>query len=516
MSKIFNRPVYDTDCKPYKEQFSRKTQAEDMKNNASASPSKRKTTIASASAWLQSLSFTPYVAYGEDADVIARKSNLTEKEVKYYSTAEGVVDLNKSGIAMAVERRFALFFEQSMLCHKMPLEFLRGGEADEQYGSAPTLVLKTKDGKHSITHKRQAAHSSTLPKILAKTADGTIFNFLNGRAKKEHNQTIGMHEEVNHVDSWIDGTGGLRDRSITLLNDTAKGLTPTKASQLFLETFIEVNKENSRRLKGVQGFKAETKRLVSKAYIMHAREILEASKAPDFFDQLTGGLIEVSGDDEEQMRTMVLKKRYQLITLQETIEGRIDKRIQEAKKKVVGQEKFLEHALLKSFAEADDRKVLEKLLDKSVVPLETGYLLDGKVVDSKAYKSFLTSVNNFAEKNKAILSRLERDMRSDFRELSAAEFSYRSGLFWSMRKKVKNWTQKKFCELYEETTSKSISPSWVSRIEDLAHIKKRKPEDYKTPINQRRKYVTLTEAKDCAKVFGVSNGVFLPCLITSR
>lgn len=170
MARIKNRADYDESCKPYKEQFSRKTQADNMQQNACASPSKRKITKPLVAQWFQSLSFTPYVAYGEDPDVLARKSKLSKQEVKYYSTPAGVLDLNKSGIEMAVERQFALFFEQSMLCHKMPLEFLRGGEADEQYGSAPALILKTEDGKHSITHKRQAAHSSTLPKILAKTA----------------------------------------------------------------------------------------------------------------------------------------------------------------------------------------------------------------------------------------------------------------------------------------------------------------------------------------------------------
>lgn len=521
MPANINRATLDADCKYSKEQFSRKKRADSLQKHAIPSPVKRPTArTPAASSWYQSLSNSPYVAYGENPDVIARKDCLSKKEVEYYSTAEGIVDLNKRGIAMAVERRVALFFQQSMLCHKMPLTFLQGGHADEQYGSAPVLTLRTADGKYSVKHKREAAHSSTNPKIYAVAADGTKFTYFNGTSfigsyKAQQNQTIGMHIDVNHVDSWIDGAGCLREKAIALLNRTTKGLSPIKATRLFIKCFIEVNKQNIQRLEGEEGVAEETKRRVSQSYIRHAKEILAASEDSKFFEQLTGGLIEAQDCDDDEMRSAILKKRFKLILLQESIECRIAKRIETARIKIEGQEKFFEHALLKIFAKDDDRMVVEKLLAKSASPFDEGFIPDGKTTPQASYKTFLTNVNKFTQKNSAVLATLVEEMKKDFRKLNAAEYTFRSVLFWQMRKMVKNWTAEEFCKKYKKETGRSISNSWVSRIEELAHSKTHKV-DYKTPLNQRRKYVTEVEAKDFAKIFGVSQRVFLPCLITSR
>ncbi|MFV0339239.1 MAG: hypothetical protein ACK5MA_01215 [Parachlamydiaceae bacterium] len=466
--------------------------------------------------WLQSLSASPYVAYGENADVLSRKNALSCAEVALYSTPRGIVDLNLPGIEMAVDRRVALFFQQAVLCYKMPFTFSHKG-ADEQFGSAPKLILKTEDGKHQVVHNRQAAHSSTLPTLVATAKDGTKITYLkSGNSEAQHNQTIGMHIEVNHVDSWIDGDDRLRDKAVGLLNRTAKGLSPIQATQLFIEDFILENKQNSRRLKGFRDEKYQTQRLISKEYKKFAREILAQAQETSFFDQLSGGEVVVQGGDEEVIRSAVFKKRYHLILEQETVESRIAKRILEAKEGAVGQKSLLEQALLKSFTNDEDRQVLEKLFVKTAEFYEPGCVVDKKVVPPAAYKAFLTKVTNFSNANKALLNTLQRDLRAEFRELSAAEFSYRSALFWTFRKKVKGWTQKEFCALYHEGIGKEISPSWVSRIENLSRVSRRNPEAYKTPLNQRRKYVTLKEAQNCAEIFGVNYGVFLPALITSR
>jgi len=68
---------------------------------------------------------------------------------------------------------------------------------------------------------------------------------------------------------------------------------------------------------------------------------------------------------------------------------------------------------------------------------------------------------------------------------------------------------------YCSPTGYKVSQSWVSRMEQLSRVNVKGPNDYNTPINQRRRYATVEDARRCSDTFGVDAGIFLPCLFTS-
>jgi len=514
----------DSYCSPYGELFSPPKNAESIKA-FTFSLIKRQSAekCHDCSPWLQKGSRCPVIHAGELAEVAENPKTLTQAQLDLYSTPEGIVSLNKEGIKIAIERRVALFFQQAILCYGMSSFTFSTRGADEQIGTSPAIKLATADGSSTI-HKREAAHSSTVPALIAHAKDGSTPNgfiyLKGGSSHDQHNATIGMHECVNGADELIDGNGQdgkLRDTAVGIFNRVAQGLDPAKATEEFIRAF-------SQRIDAVANqLAAEDKRkLVLGAYRKKINKIQLAATQKVFYDRLIG--VNVKSDDprEAKLREIIYKKRYDIIRLQEIVESRIGKRIDDVKSAMQPRDKaFIEYIVLKEFSETKERQILEKLIGKTAAVFEQEYgqkddgaiWIDGR--QQRSLKAFKTRVSNLQEKYKQTITTLKRDLRADFRELSCAEFSYRAGVFKDLRTKLNSWTQRKFCEHYLVTTGYKVSQSWVSRMEQLSRVNVKGPNDYHTPINQRRRYVTVEDARRCSDTFGVDAGIFLPCLFTS-
>jgi len=502
--------VLDQNCKNYSQQFSHHENGTAMKQYAF--PVVQGRTVEKchgASEWLQKGNRCSFVHEGELSGVMAAKAQLTAPQVAYYSTSEGTVALSVDGISLALDKRVALFFQQAVLCYKMSDFVFSTGGADAQIGTSPAIKLGSAP---SVTLKREAAHSSTIPTLIAHARDGSTPNGLvylkGGGSYHDHNATVGMPECVNGADELIDGNGKdgkLRDTAIKILNLVAQGLDPVQATKDFCKAFEKQVHDTAQPLPA-----QESRRLVLGLYEQQITEIKQGmAHNPLFFDQLLGVIVHSSHPQEEKLRKAVYQKRYDMIRFQQVVESRIAKRIEAMKAQMSTNDKsFLEYMLLKAFSETQESKIIEKLLGKTAAYFE-------KENPSTPLKTFKTRVENLLAKYHTPLNNLMRYLRADFRELSCAEFTYRAGIFRNLRVEVNNWFQKDFQRECLEKTGTKVSRSWVGRMEELARIPTKSADQYKTPINQRRKYVTLANAELAATTFDVPVGIFLPCLFTS-
>lgn len=516
MTYHVSRRELDENCLNYKQQFSRTSNGRTIQENALPSPAKRKATKATESVWMQTMSKTATVTYGEDLAVLNSRNRLSRAEEEALETPKGIVHLNREGIEMAIDRRIALFFQQAIVCYKMPFYFKSVG-ADEQFGSSEAIKYSR------VTHKRQAAHSSTFPHLIAYPKDKTAeegFNFLKGGFyEAQQNQTIGMHVYVNNTDSALDGGDGdgkLRDRALEIINEVADGLSPVEATKRFMEVMIEETSRLMEQWEDSASLAEQTKYRVAKKYKKLTQESLQESNNSYFFDGLIG--CKTTNTTNDKIRSLIFKKRYHLFQFQETTECKIAKLIHDVKMQMpVRERNMVEHMLLLHFSEKSERIVIEKLLAKSCAPFDEDYqAIPDKEENPKAYKTFLTRVKNLREKHKALMSRLERDLRPEFRQLVCAEATMRSKVFKQVRVDIKQWTAAKFCSELLRKTDRSVSKSWVNRVEQLSRMSTKNEADYKTPLSQRRRYLTIQEAKDSAKAFNVDEGLFLAAMITSE
>lgn len=495
-------PIY----KPYSETFSKTSMTQSISDNHFPVGKRESATDCNASKWLQKGSRTPYIHNGEDEEVVEKKNRLTAHEVEELSSADGIVKLNRKGIELAVERRVSLFFQQAIMCYNMSnFQFLARG-ADDQIGTSPKIKFSAVSGEN-VVHKREAAHSSTIPTLIAKEKNGAKREFVylkGGSYHAQHNATIGMHECVNGADELIDGKPNenkLRASAVRILNLVANGLDPAEATRKFLDAFEKEANDVKKALKP-----EDSRGGVLDAYSAEIAAIQNVAKEKGFFDHLMG--VQVSQSD--QLRKTVYQKRFELIRLQEVIESRIGKRIQTLVETMKKEGAFLELILVKEFSSTKLKNVVSKLFNK------TAHVFDESYMQPKpaALKSFQTRVNTIREKHKAAIANLKVAMLADFSELDAAEITYRAGLFRDIRNKVKGWTQSKFCAEYRKANGTSVSVSWVSRMENLSRESAKAR--YITPVSQRRRIMKVDEAEACAKTFGVDAALFLPALFTSN
>jgi len=331
-----------------------------------------------------------------------------------------------------------------------------------------------------------------------------------------------MHECVNGADELIDGKGNenkLRATAVKILNRVAQGLDPVKATEEFISAFEGQVSTVSQELQlKEQNGNVDPRRLVLATYQTKIGKKKLAAQEKKFYDMLIGVMIHENSPNEAILRQEIYQKRYDVIQLQEMVENRIGKRITEAQASMEARERgFLEYLLLKEFAQSKDLQILEKLFCKTAAIFEDEYQSDSgfKANQKRQLISFKTKVENLRNKYSRLLKNLARDLRIDFRELTCAEYTYRSSVFKVLRVKVNKWKQEDFCEHHLAISGQKVSQSWVSRMEQLSRPRIRLEDAYKTPLSQRRRYVTLKDGIDCAKTFGVDNGVFLPSLFTS-
>lgn len=510
--------------KPYQEVFSIKQATLDIQKYG-VDPQKRVVELCNRTQpWLQAGSRCPVVDEGELAKIMEKRDRLKPEEFNHYCNPTGFIELNKKGISLAVERRVALFFQQAILCYNLSEFTFSFAAANDQIGSSPKKEFRSTNGS-SITSQRQAAHSSTIPTLLARIKkDPKAKNFVffgAGSSNYEHNATIGMDASVNKADTWMDGKAKekkLRDAAVVILNEVAQGLDPRKGTEKFIAAF---EKQASRCLPSEDRSLPATdpRRLVLERYKHKIGKIRVAAADPVFYDRMLGIFVNCTDEREKRLREVVYKKRYDIIRLREVMENRIENEMENLKQSMKKDACYAELVLLKEFVNTDNQATLEKLFCKTAAVFEDGYHLNelGKekfnAREKRNLKAFNTRISNLQKKHKDQIEALKTTLEEGFDELRAAENTYKAGMLQSLRKTVNQWTQQELCDAYFEKNNRSISKSWVSRREQLARIPKKTV--YKTEISQRRQLLSLEEARRCAKALEVDVGLFLPSLFTS-
>jgi len=539
------------ECKPYGECFSSASATEAMKAFRFAPQAERKTTVCNReSPWLQHGSRSPT----RDACEPVVPRRLLVAQIAHYKTPEGVLELNGDGIEMAMERRIQLFFQQAIMCRGMSAFTFREAKTDSQIGTAKQFMMDKRGNK--TKWKREGAHSSTLPTLIAHAKDGSVRDlvYLKGSSYyAQQNSVIGADEKVNGADEIVDKK--FRKTATKIINLVAsKNLDPIAATRKFLRKLDAQVEETREALEDEDGRKA-----VLGCYHQKIQAVMQSAQEDSFFDQLLSLQLE---DKPDAIRQAAFQKRYDMMRFGEMIESRIGKRL--ADFAMGDHEKCrLEDILLKRFGETEERQTLAKLFAKTPVYVEraeltklrcrtkkanltTKYEEELKVLkdlkkqrnnlknelryqkkidklttkyekdkkDLKKEEQHETSIAKLTTKHKTALDVLCRGLRADFRELRAAEFTYRSGAFKDIRTAYK-WTQKGFAAKYEEETGEAISQSWVSRVEHLARpiIRNR---IYATPLRDRRRLITYHEAINAAQTFDIDSAVLLPALFASQ
>lgn len=463
------------------------------------------------SPWLQTGSRSPVVHHGEHPDVIRRVKSLTPVELARYSTPEGIIELNKKGIKLAIDRRIMLFFHQAISCRNMKAFTFSSTGAAGQIGTSAKITFSSTQGT-STTHKREAAHSSTNPGITATPVDGSMpsgFLYLGGGSSAaQHDATIGMENGVNGGDELIDGNGNdgkLRDVSAKILNQVRNGLDPRVATQKFIKAFDKAVVASAEPLED-----DDTRKLALEFYHQRISKIKQLAVKPEFFDRLIGLSIDPKDPDVDSLREELFQKRYDIILLQEVVESRIGKQLADAQASMGRDKSMLEYILLKKFANTPFREASEKLFCKTAAIFEEEYGIrdDGTSCLSdqqkRNLKAFNTRVANLLSKHQPLIKRLKKLIIENAAELTSAEATYRSSLLWTIRSKVRGISKKEFCNRFLKVIGEQIPPSWVKKRERLA-----KKADSKVLIS-------ADEAEKCAKTLSVNSQVFFPELFSSE
>lgn len=451
------------------------------------------------------------------AELKLKKRSITDEDVARFSDRKNLIEEKREWIEEHVSRRIQLFFQQSILCYNTPFVYQSEG-AEDQIGIGSSVKLNA-----NLTHKTQAAHSSTMPCLYAcpKDESGKIdlnkrFVFLKyAHSYNQHNATIELPEEVNKADCLIDGTAQqekLRASALGIINRVAEAkIDPTKATKQFLKAFegrlIQLRDELS---------EDDLRREVVLIYLSHVQEVIEGiADSPLIFDQILGVNLP---EPEKILRDVVYKRRYELIQRAEFIESQIAKRIFQAQKEMFGRKAAsfksvdyrLRYALLEGATTERERTFYEKFFCTSLEQLRTN-------IANKQQK--LRTVENAAhriekDKKPEIVS-LRRDLRVFLRDLQKLEFEFRSKLFKGLRVEYKDWYQREFVSAFKnDHPGEPMSQAMVSRLEQPSRLR---PADgfYRTPESQRKKEIDIAKAQKISSTFGIDVGLFLPGLISS-
>lgn len=445
---------------------------------------------------------------------------------------EALVEQYADSIEMHVDQRVALFFQMAILCYKMPFHFSSSGEAEEQYGSAPTLKLSEIEGTN---HPYEAAHSSTSPCLYAcKRSEWDAYQAALAQKKpaqmptqvvyckygygyQRHNSTNALPKSVNETDSLIDwkmksqGTI-LRTSTIALSNKLGTGeLDPVQATKVFVRTFKQ-------RVKVVLEHAPNDKvRPVLEKYLEQIKAIQQRIKTSDsFFDELLD--IKMGEEDERSalLREVVYKKRFEIIRADQLIDARIKCRLQQANITYKRGESrdYLKFALIMKSV-GNERTMLRKLFCKTDAIFDEKYPQTlQNAAQKRRYLAFKKRVEAFTEKHKTVIENLLRDIRCDIREMKRAEQIFRASLFQDLIIKVNKWTRKEFVRQFKQKYDReSMSGPMVSRLTQPARTPRKTV--YKTPEGQRYKEMSISKAEKCAKILKVEAGIFFPSVFAS-
>lgn len=467
---------------------------------------------------------------------------VSKEEKKLFQKGDQLAEHYTDLIHHHVNMRVSLFFQQAVICFNTPFHY-EIAETEGQIFTAKNLKVRAKGESGVVEIKYQAAHSSTIPslkacpisdynKALKKNRQPKYFSFLeDAYLDSLNNSTVGLPIFVNQVDTLIDGKSeehALRDDAILLLNRVALGtLSPCQATRQFLDDFQRQLVERPCKSQQLTDAKKKTISI----YKQKVKEMIALAKAPTdrrqkiFFDDLL--LVNLSDEEDRDvpiLRKILYKRKFEIIREAQFAEAKIQHIIDEHFPRAVkSADKHSVRLCLLLCAKNDPllRARLQKLFAFSICGIEK----DAKLLNAlenrydatpNRYQNTLREiravVQEFQYMEQGFQAMLLRQLRVDLRALTQEELS--EAIAEVVKKKVKKEEGKLHPnqEKIQNLREMPVSPTTISRLENSRlHIEK----EYKTPIAQRRKTLTLYQAKILSKALNVNPGHFFGSFFAS-
>ena len=384
------------------------------------------------------------------------------------------------------------FFQQLICCFQTKLHF-EIGHVIAQGASANKVVLIDQSFA-SVEFERNAAHSSTLPCLIAYDAeDWALYQekkiplpkgwiFLKGTdSYRLWNATINMPRWINMVDLQIDGTSRdkkLRYKTLKLLNATAQGeIDPEEGLALFIDFSIEQVELS---------LKTATQNMYVKILNLYRYELISTQTSFNHNRSMwLESLLSIKVSDETSRR-ISYQIRYQAIRDAQMGQAKLLEKIDVAKKNILADYKkkptyfeaaFRSLLIAQAFTKIN-RQRLEKLYNFSYFDFKAR-------LSGSRLSIFDNTKIMLAEKYRAQITALSREIVRDMQALRKQEALRRSQTTKELRR-AKKWTQKQLAQKL------SKSPSTISRIENC-HI-----------------LITLPMAEALSSIFQVDAGLFMP------
>lgn len=405
---------------------------------------------------------------------------------------EELIEKYRDLICEHVSRRIAFFFQQLICCFQTKLHFEIGHVVSQ--GSSAKKVILTDQNLASLEFERNAAHSSTLPCLLAydleewelyqakKTKIPKGWIFLKGTdSYRLWNSTINMPRWVNMVDLQIDGTSRdqkLRYKTLHLINAAAKGeIDPEEGLELFIQLCIDQVELS---------YKAATQLMYRKVLNLYKYE-LESTQVSFNHNRSMWleALLSIRISDES-FRKVIYQIRYQAVRDAQLGQAELMQKIDLVKHKILSSYKkkppYFEAAfrslLIAETYTQRNRQRLEKMYNFSYFDFKAR--LSGTKLNI-----FDNTKIKLAEKYRPQIIALSAEIIRDMQELRKKEALQKSQTTKLLRH-AKKWTQK---QLAQEL---SVSQSMVSRMENC------------------HKLITLPLAEKLSLIFHVDAGLFMP------
>jgi DNA-binding XRE family transcriptional regulator len=407
-------------------------------------------------------------------------------------SVEEIIEKYRDLICEHVSRRVIFFFQQLICCFQTKLHFEIGHVVSQ--GASAKKVTLSDQNLASLEFERNAAHSSTLPCLLAYDAkEWALYQakkinlpkgwvFLKGTdSYRLWNSTINIPRWINMVDLQIDGTSRdqkLRYKTLHLINAAARGeIDPEEGLELFIQLSIHQVELT---------YKAATQFIYRKILNLYKYE-LESTQVSFNHNRSMWleALLSIKVLDESS-RKIIYQIRYQAIRDAQLGQAKLIQKINLVKRKILSSYKkkppYFEAAfrslLIAEAYTQKNRQRLEKIYNFSYFDFKAR-------LSSAQLHIFDNTKSKLTKKHRPQITALTTEIIRDMQELRKKEALQRSQ-FTKLLRHAKKWTQK---QLSQEL---SVSQSTVSRMENC------------------HKLITLPLAEKLSLIFHVDTGLFMP------
>jgi hypothetical protein len=430
--------------------------------------------------------------------------------VKAVPQAEAIIEEYREMIREHVERRILFFFQQLIVCYQTKLHFESNGAKDQ--GKSANRILLNVNGKEKVLSSRQAAHSSTLPCLIAydnaawknHRAGGSMpqgFVFLKGTDYyRTANATMNMPKWMNDADREIDEktkNSLLRDKSLAIVNRASQGQVSPNAGILeFLEEALKEIKAGKKRLQD-QNKGLEVQKILSlyEEYFTEFQEEIEND--PTFLEKFLDLNIDTMTNGERAQR-LILQIRYAAIRNSQVVQAALIQKVEAVRKKILSavagidrKPNYFDGAfrtlLVEQARTTQDRHRLEKLFNFSLTDFAAKLDTGTKRTQFKNIKTTLSEQVHLAK-----ITSLAQSVLRDMRTLRTQEEYQRAQIIKDLRA-MKGWQQWRLGEEVKKLFSHAASSqSTICRIET------------------HQKLVTPHIAEEFSRVFNIDAGLFMP------